>query len=94
MAALRVFVLEAISVRTVAMGGALSANTLAIAIGEDVQQIDDVRCLTHLWRAAVGSGHGSPSACAWAFAGHTLVRPGVVSAIGDILKMSGVPRQS
>ena len=59
MAALRVFVLEAISVRTVAMGGSLSESTLAIGIGEDVQQIDDVKCLTHLWRAAFGaeSGH-------------------------------------
>ena len=62
MAALRFFVLEAISVRTVAMGGSLSENTLAIGIGEDVQQIDDVKCLTHLWRAAVGAGHGFTSA--------------------------------
>ena len=62
MAALRVFVLESISVRTVAMGGPLSENTLAIGIGEDVQQIDDVKCLTHLWRAAVGAGHGFTSA--------------------------------
>ena len=62
MAALCVFVVVAISVRTVAMGGSLSENTLAIGIGEDVQRIDDVKCLTHLWRAAVGAGHGFPSA--------------------------------
>ena len=48
MATLRFFVLEAISVRTVAMGGSLSENTLAIGIGEDVQRIDDAKCLTHL----------------------------------------------
>ena len=62
MAALRVFVLESISARTVAMGGSLPENTLAIGIGEDVQQIHDVKCLTHLWRAAVGAGHGFTSA--------------------------------
>ena len=85
MAALRVFVLESISARTVAMGGSLSENTLAIGIGEDVQQIDDVKCLTHLWRAALGAGHGLTSASGWAFAGHTLVRPCVVTSMGDIL---------
>ena len=40
----------------------MSENTLAIGIGEDVQQIEDVKCLTHLWRAAVGAGHGFTSA--------------------------------
>ena len=80
MAALRVFVLEAISVRTVAMGGSLSENTLAIGIGEDVQQIDDVKCLTHLWRAALGAGRGFTSASGLAFAGHALLRFCVVTS--------------
>ena len=71
--------------RAVALGGSLSGNTLVIGIGEDVQRIDDVKCLTHLWRAALGAGHGSTSASGWAAAGHTLVRPCVVTSMGDIL---------
>ena len=85
MATLRFFVLEAISVRVVALGGLLSENTLAIGIGEDVQRIYDVECLTHLWRAALGAGHGFASACGWVVAGHTLVRPCVVTSMGDIV---------
>ena len=86
MATLRFFVLEAISVRAVALGGSLSGISLAIGIGEDVQQIEDVKCLTHLWRAALGAGHGSTSASGWAFAGHTLVRPCADTSMGDIDK--------
>ena len=71
--------------RAVALGGSLSENTLAIGIGEDVQQIEDVKCLTHLWRAVLGAGHGFTSACGWAFAGLMLVRPCVVTSMGDIL---------
>ena len=63
MATLRFFVLETIIVRALALGGSLSENTLAIGIGEDVQRIDDVKCLTHLSRAALGAGHGFTSAC-------------------------------
>ena len=71
--------------RAVALGGSLSENTLAKGIGEDVQRIDDAKCLTHLWRAALGAGHGLTSASGWAFAGYALVRLCVVTSMGDIL---------
>ena len=72
MATLRSFVLQAISVRAVALGGSLSENTLATGIGEDVQRIDDVKCLTHMWRVALGAGHGACLCVAiWIFSNGT-----------------------
>ena len=54
MATLRFFVLEATSVRAVALGGSLSENTLAIGTGEDVRrsEVPRPRVARGPWRGA------------------------------------------
>ena len=72
-------------------GGLLSENSLAIGVGEHVQLIDDVECLTRLWRATRVAGLGCDEGVTYLQFAHDLVRPNIVTALAHVVLLERAP---
>ena len=64
-----------------------SENSLCIGVGDDVMRIDDVRPFGVLWRASLDAGLSLKDALVYIFFAHDLVRPAIIHAIANIVKL-------
>ena len=64
-----------------------SENSLCIGVGDDVMRIDDNRPFGALWRASLEAGLSLKDALVYIYFAHDLVRPAIINAIANIVKL-------